>query len=87
MLPFVDRVENSGAPYSRHPAATVETSPLLIGDTIYFGASDGIIYGIDKESGQTTWKHKTGAPLFSKAIKNDKPINRDLLNTLRISSI
>ena len=24
---------------------------------------------------------------FSKAIKNDKPINRDLLNTLRISSI
>ena len=24
---------------------------------------------------------------FSKAIKNDKPINRDLLNTLRVSSI
>ena len=24
---------------------------------------------------------------FSKAIKNDEPINRDLLNTLRVSSI
>ena len=24
---------------------------------------------------------------FSKAIKNDKPINRELLNTLRVSSI
>ena len=62
------------APYSRHPAATVETSPLLIGDTIYFGASDGIIYGIDKESGQTTWKHKTGAPLFSTLSTNGNMI-------------
>ena len=62
------------APYSRHPAATVETSPLLIGDTIYFGASDGIIYGIDKESGQTTWKHKTGAPLFSTLSTNGSMI-------------
>ena len=53
------------APYSRHPAATIETSPVLIGKTVYFGASDGIIYGVDKESGRTTWKHKTGAPLFS----------------------
>ncbi|RHO74001.1 hypothetical protein DW083_04150 [Parabacteroides sp. AF48-14] len=53
------------APYSRHPAATIETSPVLIGKTVYFGASDGIIYGVDKESGRTIWKHKTGAPLFS----------------------
>ena len=60
--------------YYRNPVATVETSPLLIGDTIYFGASDGIIYGIDKESGQTTWKHKTGAPLFSTLSTNGNMI-------------
>ena len=42
------------APYSRHPAATVETSPLLIGDT--------------------TWKHKTGAPLFSTLSTNGNMI-------------
>ena len=53
------------APYSRHPVATVETSPLLVGNTVYFGASDGILYGVNKDSGQTVWKHKTGAPLFS----------------------
>ena len=53
------------APYSRHPAATIETSPLLVGGTVYFGASDGIIYGVNPENGQTVWKHKTGAPLFS----------------------
>ena len=53
------------APYSRHPVATIETSPLLVGGTVYFGASDGIIYGVDPQNGKTTWKHKTGAPLFS----------------------
>lgn len=53
------------APYSRHPAATIETSPLLVGGTVYFGASDGIICGVNPENGQTIWKHKTGAPLFS----------------------
>lgn len=62
------------APYSRHPVTTIETSPVLIENTIYFGASDGILYGVNIENGQTTWKHKTGAPVFATLATDGKMI-------------
>lgn len=52
------------SPYSRQPASTIETSPVLAGNTVYVGASDGTIYGINKEDGQVVWQHATGAPVF-----------------------
>lgn len=52
------------SPYVRNPACTVETSPVLSGDIVYFGASDGTLYGVDKEKGKLVWKHATGAPIF-----------------------
>ena len=53
------------APYSRRPAATVETSPVLAGNVIYAGASDGKIYGVNKDSGEVVWQFNAGAPVFS----------------------
>lgn len=53
------------APYSRPVSATIETSPVLAGKTVYVAASDGGIYGIDKETGKIVWKYSTGAPIFS----------------------
>ncbi len=53
------------APYSRQPAATVETSPVLAGNVIYAGASDGKIYGVNKDSGEVVWQFNAGAPVFS----------------------
>lgn len=52
------------SPYSRKISATIETSPVLAGNTVYVGASDGTIYGVNKEDGQLVWKHATGAPVF-----------------------
>lgn len=52
------------SPYSRQPASTIETSPVLAGNTVYVGASDGTIYGINKEDGRPVWQHATGAPVF-----------------------
>ena len=52
------------APYTRPVSGTIETSPLLAGDLVWVGASDGCIYGIDKRQGQIKWKHATGAPVF-----------------------
>lgn len=52
------------SPYSRRPASTIETSPVLAGNTVYVGASDGTIYGINKEDGRPVWQHATGAPVF-----------------------
>lgn len=52
-------------PYSQKPAASIETSPLLGGNVVYIGASDGVIYGINKTDGTLLWKHETGAPVFA----------------------
>lgn len=51
-------------PYTRQPSATIETSPVWTGNTVYVGASDGTVYGINKEDGKVIWKHATGAPVF-----------------------
>jgi len=53
------------APYTRKVSKTIETSPVLSGNTIYFGASDGNLYGVNKDSGELVWKHQTGAPVFA----------------------
>lgn len=52
------------SPYSRSEAATIETSPVLAGNTVYVGASDGNLYGIDAESGRMVWRRTLGAPVF-----------------------
>lgn len=53
------------APYTRQPAATIETSPVLAGNVIYVGASDGKVYGVNKDSGEIVWQFNAGAPVFS----------------------
>ena len=66
------------SPYSRKKSSTIETSPVLSGNTVYVGASDGTIYGVDKENGKLVWKHKTGAPIFgSVAISGNTLITAD----------
>ncbi|MFV0272171.1 MAG: PQQ-binding-like beta-propeller repeat protein [Macellibacteroides fermentans] len=53
------------APYISNPASTIEASPVLSGKTVYVGGADGTLYGIDSESGEMAWKHKTGAPVLA----------------------
>ena len=53
------------APYTSVPYATVETSPVLAGNTIFFGASDGYLYGLKAGSGEIVWKQQLGAPVFA----------------------
>lgn len=51
-------------PYSRKSSATIETSPVLAGNTVYVTASDGTVYGVNKEDGKIIWKYATGTPIF-----------------------
>lgn len=51
-------------PYTRKVSATIETSPVQAGNTVYVAASDGTVYGVNKEDGKIIWKHATGAPVF-----------------------
>ena len=38
---------------------------MSVGDTIFFGASDGILYALNRINGKLLWKYKTGVPIFS----------------------
>ena len=53
------------SPYSKPSSSTVETSPVLVGDTVFFGASDGILYALNRISGKLLWKYQIGVPIFS----------------------
>ncbi len=53
------------APYTTTPFAAVETSPVLSNGIVYFGASDGYLYGVKASTGEVAWKMQTGAPVFS----------------------
>lgn len=53
------------SPYTRKTSATIETSPLCVGKTVYATASDGNVYAIHKEDGKIEWKYSTGAPIFT----------------------
>lgn len=46
------------------PGAAVETSPVLSGDIVYIGASDGYLYALDRKTGLLRWKHAMGAPVL-----------------------
>ncbi len=53
------------APYTTIPYASVETSPVFSNGTVYFGASDGYLYGVKAKTGEIVWKMNTGAPSFA----------------------
>lgn len=46
------------------PASPIETSPVLSGNIVYVGASDGYLYALDRQTGQLLWKHAMGAPVL-----------------------
>lgn len=53
------------APYSRPGRKTVETSPLVSGECVFIGASDGCMYCIDLGTGMEIWKFYAGTPVFT----------------------
>lgn len=65
-------------PYSKPGSCTVEGSPVLAGKTVYIGASDGKIYGLDAETGKEVWKYGTGAAVLgSVAVSGNSLIATD----------
>lgn len=52
-------------PYIQDYEMSVETTPLLVGETLVFGASDGYLYGVNATTGRFQWRRNLGAPIFS----------------------
>ena len=46
---------------------TIEASPVLVNNTLLFGAMDGYVYAVNKNHGNVTWKAYLGVPVLSSA--------------------
>lgn len=56
----------AGKPVPENPTFNRRAAiPLVIGDTVYCGSSDGGLYALDVASGQKRWRHDAKAPIFS----------------------
>lgn len=53
--------------YYGNKEQTLEVTPLLLGDLLFFGASDGNLYMINKKDGTLKWKKALGAPVLTTA--------------------
>lgn len=53
------------APYSRPASATIESTPVKIGDHLYFGASDGYFYVLSAADGSVVARYNLGSPVFA----------------------
>ena len=42
---------------------SLQTAPLIAGDTVYVGGKSGLVYGLDLATGQERWQADTGAPV------------------------
>ena len=47
------------------PAAKVESSPVVIGSTAYFGATDGRLFAVNTANGHVKWAYNTGGRINS----------------------
>ena len=54
-------------PYYSDQQQSLESSPVLIGDHLVFGAMDGTLQVISLSSGKLLWKTKLGAPVLTTA--------------------
>jgi outer membrane protein assembly factor BamB len=65
--PGFDFLSQDGAPAAcpRPPLASIASSPALTESRLYFGADDGNLYAIDKDTGQMLWCFATGAAIQS----------------------
>lgn len=53
------------SPYTNGEMAQVESTPVLSGDIVIVGASDGTFYAVNRKNGSLMWRHKTGSPILT----------------------
>ncbi|GAB3652419.1 PQQ-binding-like beta-propeller repeat protein [Echinicola sediminis] len=50
---------------------SLESTPVLVGDKLIFGAMDGKVYVLDINTGRLLWKKSLGAPVITSAAISD----------------
>ncbi len=52
----------------------VAASPMINGNTVYFGSKDGNFYALDKKTGKELWKYNAGNPILCQAAALDNAV-------------
>ena len=42
----------------------IPTAPIIVGNTVFLGANNGIVYALDSKTGTAKWKAYTGGPIM-----------------------
>ena len=42
----------------------IPTAPIIVGNTVFLGANNGIVYALDSKTGKVKWKAYTGGPII-----------------------
>ena len=51
----------------------VDSSPVIVGERVFFGAGDGVIYALNVEDGKEQWKYEAGGGFIgSPAVADEK---------------
>lgn len=62
----------AGGPAADNPTFNRRTAtPLVVGDTVYAGSSDGGLYALDAATGATRWRFDAGGPVFTGVTRLD----------------
>ena len=43
----------------------VDSSPVVVGNRVFFGSQDGRIYGLDRRSGKEVWRYEAGGKIVA----------------------
>ena len=58
--------------YANFGSLQVESTPVLSGDMVIVGASDGTFYAVNRKNGSLMWRHKTGSPILTTVAVSGK---------------
>ncbi|AWW32202.1 hypothetical protein DN752_19800 [Echinicola strongylocentroti] len=53
--------------YFENQEQSIESTPVLVGDLLIFGAMDGNVYAVNVHDGKLLWKTRLGAPVMTTA--------------------
>lgn len=67
----------------------ISSSPICVGDTIYFGSKDGYIYSVNTKTKDQIWRYQVGSPILCQIVVYNDMIffsSKEIFYTLNINT-
>jgi outer membrane protein assembly factor BamB len=64
MMHAID-LESGEALWTYRTRARIDSSPVIVGERVFFGASTGEVFALDAETGEVDWRFETGSSIVA----------------------